>query len=80
MGASQCPPCATRSYERSDHFRGMPLYPPSYIVIDLAAGEDHGTYDSEAEVLVCLALAKLSRDQVEIVADVPVMAAMAAWG
>ena len=79
MGASQCPPCAKRSYERSDHFRGMPVYPPSYTVIELATGIDHGTYDSEADVSLCLAFAKLSRDQVEIVADVPFMAAMAAW-
>ena len=79
QGACRCKPCAERSYFRSDHFRGMPLYPPSYTIVELATGRDHGTYDSEAEVSMCLAFAKLSRDQVEIIADVPTVAQFAAW-
>ena len=79
QGAARCEPCTERSYFRPDHFRGLPLYPPSYTVIELATGEDHGTYDSEAEVSMCLAFAKLSRDEVEVIADEPVLASIAAW-
>ena len=79
MGAAECPPCANRSYERSDYHRGMPVYPPSYTVIELATGADHGTYDSEADVSLCLAFARLSRDQVEVIADAPEMMRFAAW-
>ena len=75
QGAARCEPCARKSYERSDHFRGLPPYPPSYTVIEVATGEDHGTFESPAEVAACLAFARLSPDEVEIVSDVPAMAA-----
>ena len=58
----------------------MPVYPPRYTVIELATGEEHGPLDSWEEVAMCLAFAKLSRDQVEIVVDEPVMSSLAAWG
>ena len=57
----------------------MPLYPPRYTVIELATGECHGTYDSMADVALCLAFAKLSRDAVEVIVDGPPLAGMAAW-
>ena len=57
----------------------LPRYPPNYTLIEPATGEDHGTYDSEAEVSMCLAFAKLSRDEVEVVAGEPVLASIAAW-
>ena len=79
QGASRCAPCAERSFARSDHFRGMPLYPPSFTVVDLATGEDYGTWDSWEEVVMCLAFAKLNRDQVEIVTDQCDLASIAAW-
>ena len=79
MGAAECPPCAKRSYERSDYHRGMPVYPPSYTVVELTTGTDHGTYDSEADVALCLAFARLSRDQVEVIADAPAVMRFAAW-
>ena len=50
--------------------------PPGYTVIKLATGEDHGTYDSEAEVSMCLAFARLPR--VEVIADEPVLASIVA--
>ena len=59
QGAARCEPCARRSYERSDHFRGMPPYPPSYTVVALDTGADHGTWDSWEEVAMCLAFARL---------------------
>ena len=79
MGAAQCPPCAKRSYERSDYHRGMPVYPPSFTVVELATGVDHGTYNTEADVALCLAFAHLSRDQVEVIADAPAIWSIAAW-
>ena len=79
MGAAECPPCAKRSYERSGYHRGMPVYPPSFTVIELATGVDHGTYDTEADVALCLAFAHLSRDQVEVISDAPAILSYAAW-
>ena len=79
QGAARCEPCAKRSWERSEHVRGIPVWPPQYTVIELATGEDYGTYDSEAEVAMCLAFAKLSRDRVEVLSDISPMATMTGW-
>ena len=78
-GAARCEPCARRSYERSTYFRGMPLYPPQYTVVELTTGEDHGTFDSWDEVAMCLAFARLSLDQVEVLTDQSPMATFSAW-
>ena len=80
QGAARCAPCAERSYERSEHFRGIPIWDPQFTVIELATGDDHGTYDSEAEVAACLAFAKLSWEQVEVLRDVSPMATYTARG
>ena len=74
QGAARCEPCARKSYERSGHFRGIPVWDPSFTVVELGTGEHHGTFDSEAEVAACLTFAKLSYDQVEILSDVSPMA------
>ena len=79
QGAARCRPCADRSYERSGHFRGIPVWDPSYIVIERATGREHGPFDSEADVALCLAFARLTRDQVEIVADAPITASLTGW-
>ena len=79
QGAGRCTPCAERSYHLSDHFRGIPDWDPSWTVIAIATGEDLGTYDSEADVSLCLAFAKLTRDQVEIVSDASPMNGLTAW-
>ena len=79
QGAARCEPCAHRSYERSDHFRGIPVWGPSFTVIEVATGECHGTFDSEADVALCLAFAKLSRDQVEVISDASPMATFTGW-
>ena len=57
----------------------MPVYPPRYTVVELATGEEHGPWDSWEEVAMCLAFEKLSRDQVEIVVDEPLMATLSGW-
>ena len=79
QGAARCEPCARRSYERSQYVRGMPLYPPQYTVVELTTGEDHGTFDSWDEVAMCLAFARLSLEQVEVLTDQSPMATWAAW-
>ena len=79
-GAARCEPCARRSYVSSGEHRGLPLYPPRYTVVELATGEDHGTWDSWEEVAMCLAFAKLSRHEVEVVTDASPMTTITAWG
>ena len=75
----RCTPCARRSYHSSGEHKGMPVYPPRYIVVELATGEEHGPWDSWEEVSMCLAFEKLSRDQVEVVVDEPIISTLTAW-
>ena len=79
QGAARCAPCAEQSYHRSDHFRGIPIWDPSWTVIELATGREHGPFDSEADVSLCLAFAKLARDQVEVLSDISPMATCTSW-
>ena len=78
-GAARCEACAKRSYERSDFFRGIPVWDPSFTVIELATGETHGPFDTEADAIAELAFAGLSFDEVEILNDAPITARLAAW-
>ena len=78
-GAARCAPCAERSYYRSDHFRGLPVWDPGFTVIELKSGRELGTFDSEADVALCLLFEKLGRDQVEVVSDASPMSSFAAW-
>ncbi len=71
--AARCGPCSRRQPERPAAFRGIPIWDPTWTVIEIATGRDLGTYDSEMEVAACLAFAKLSRDEVEVIADVSPM-------
>ena len=79
QGASRCAPCAERSYHRSAYFKGIPAWDPSWTVIEIATGEALGTFDSEADVALCLAFAKLDRDQVEVLCDASPMSSYASW-
>ena len=79
QGASRCVPCAERSYHGSAHFRGIPVWDPSWTVIELETGREHGPFDSEADVALCLAFEKLDRDEVEIVKDASVMSFFTSW-
>ena len=79
QGASRCAPCAERSYHRSAYFKGIPVWDPSWTVIEIATGEALGTFDSEADVALCLAFAKLGRDQVEVLYDASPMSSYASW-
>lgn len=79
FGACRCPACAKRSWERSAHFRGMPVYPPSIAVYLRGTEECLGVFDDEMEAVAWLAFEKLSADRVEMVRDASPLAAMAAW-
>ena len=48
-------------------------------VIEIATGEELGTFDSVADIALCLAFAKLGRDQVEIVTDASPMSSLTSW-
>ena len=79
QGAARCAPCAKRSHERSTHFKGIPVWEPSFTVIELATGVRHGPFDTEAEAAASLVFAKLAREEVEIVSDAPVTARLTGW-
>ena len=78
-GASRCEPCAKRSYERSQFFRGIPVWEPSFTVIELATGESHGPFDTEAEAAASLSFAGLAFEEVVILNDAPVTARFTGW-
>ena len=61
---------------RSGEHRGLPVYPPLFTIIEIATGEDHGTFDSWEEVVMCLAFARLSYEEVEIISDQSPMATL----
>ena len=73
-GAARCPACARRSNTRVPAYHGAPAGPPFYTVIELDTGEDHGTFETEAEVAACLAFAGLRPDQVDVRSNVPLLA------
>ena len=77
-GVARCEPCSRRHREGSGAFRGIPIWDPSWTVIEIATGQEHGPYDSEADVALCLAFARLSRDEVEVLADISPMATFTA--
>ena len=64
-GAARCPPCAYRSNARAPERHALSVWPPQYTVIELETGEDHGTFETEAEVAACLAFARLRPDPFE---------------
>ena len=48
-------------------------------MIELETGREHGPFDSEADVALCLAFEKLDRDEVEVLCDANPLARMAGW-
>ena len=77
-GAARCEPCARKHAEGSGAYRGIPVWDPTWTVVELASGREHGPFDSEADIALCLAFEKLSRDEVEILSDVSPMAYLTA--
>ena len=79
QGAARCIPCAEKSYHGSAYFRGIPVWDPSWTVIELETGREHGPFDSVADVALCLAFEKLDRNRVEVLCDAPVTASLTGW-
>ena len=77
-GVARCEPCSRKHRESSGAFRGIPIWDPTWTVIEIATGRELGTLDSEADVALCLAFAKLSREQVEVISDISPMATFTA--
>ena len=78
-GASRCPECARRSYERSAHFRGIPDWEPEFTVVDLATMEEHGPFGSRADADACAAFLKLPPEQFEVVMENHPLASSVGW-
>ena len=77
-GVARCEPCSRRHREGSGAFRGIPVWDPSWTVIEIASGREHGPYDSEADVALCLAFEKLARHEVEVLCDASPMSSYTA--
>ncbi len=78
-GASRCASCALRSWHSSGVHRGMPVFPARFTIVELSTGVEHGPLDSWEEVAMCLAFKRLSRHEVEVVEDAPVISGLAGW-
>ncbi len=76
-GTYLCAPCQAKM--RHYAARAMPVWSPSYTVWEIATDRCHGTWDSQEDVSLCLAFAKLGRDEVEIVTDAPAIAGFVGW-
>ena len=77
-GVARCEPCSRKHRESSGAYRGIPVWDPTWTVIEIATGRELGTFDSEADVALCLAFEKLAREEVEVIADISPMATLTA--
>ena len=73
-GTARCPDCARRSNSRALDPHHLPVSFPEYTVVRLDTGDVIESVETEAKVAACLVFAKLRPDQVEIRANVPLMA------
>ena len=69
FGASRCEACAKRVWETSEQVKALPVYPPSFTVVERDTGIGHGTWDSWEEVAITLSFAPLSLDDVDVLID-----------
>ena len=69
FGASRCEACAKRVWETSEQVKALPVYPPSFTVVERDTGIGHGTWDSWEEVAIALSFAPLSLDDVDVLID-----------
>ncbi len=77
-GVARCEPCSRKHRESSGAYRGIPVWDPTWTVIEIATGRELGTYDSEADIALCLAFEKLARDEVEVLCDASPMSSLTA--
>ncbi len=72
--SARCEGCARRSNSRVPEPSRLPVPFPEYTVVRLDTGEVIDSFETEAEAAACLVFARLRPDQVEIRANVPLMA------
>ena len=77
--ASTCEPCSHRSRMRFPDHRGVPVTEPRFTIVEIASGLELDTFETEAEAMASLAFAGLDPGEVELIADVSIMAAMSSW-
>ena len=77
-GTSRCEPCARKSWARSEHVRGLPLYPPGYTVVDAVEGETLETFESWEDAVLYLSIEGLQFQDVEVLVDRSPMATLTA--
>ena len=57
----------------------MPASEPRFTIVETASGLELDTFETEAEAVASLAFAGLDPSEVELIADVSIMAAMSSW-
>ena len=67
------------SGKRCDHFRGLPIYPPTFTVVLLDTDELLGVFHDEMEVVAFLAFEKLTRNRAEVLVDRSPMEVWTGW-
>ena len=77
-GTSRCEPCARNAWARSEHARGLPLYPPGCTVVDALAGNTLETFESWEDAVLYLSFEGLRFEDVELLVDRSPMAALTA--
>ena len=77
-GVARCEPCSRKHREGSGDYRGIPLWDPSWTVIEIVSGREHGPFDSEGDVALCLVFEKLERHEVEVLRDASPMSSYTA--
>ena len=73
-GTARCERCAYRSNSRAPERHLVALWPPQITVFELQTSRELGTFETEAEAAACLVFAGLRPDQVEVRANVPLLA------
>ena len=73
-GAARCPRCAYRSNSLAPERHLASMWPPQIAVIELETGDELGVFETESEAAACIAFARLRRDQVEILSNIPLLA------
>ncbi len=77
-GASRCEDCARKSWARSEHVRGLPLYPPGCTVVDAVTGDVQETFQSWEDAVLYLSFKGLALEDVEFLVDRSPMATLTA--
>jgi len=77
-GASRCEDCARKSWARSEHVRGLPLYPPGCTVVDAVTGDVQETFQSWEDAVLYLSLEGIQLEDVELLVDRSPMATLTA--